>query len=127
MLAGLLFAFADDHKFIHGTQDTSMSHTLKILMEECLLLPLWKLLPTALGMDPTSLKLSQNSTAGELTYTSHPGGLHFYVLCIYSQLRKQKFKFNGPKMNIYPRSLPTSLNKLYFTASAKDSHLKFTV
>jgi hypothetical protein len=91
--------------------------------------PFWRPLPAALGMGPTTLELSQSSTAGELTYVSYPGGLYlpFYVLFIYSQLRKQKFKFTGPKMNIYPRTLPTPLNKLYFTASARDSRLKFTV
>lgn len=110
-------------------RDTSVSQALRIPMDECLLLPLWRPLPTALGMDPATLKLPQNSTAGELTYTPHSGGLHFpfYVLFSYSQLRRQKFKFTGPKMNIYPRILPTPLNKLYFTASARDSHLKFSV
>lgn len=109
-------------------RDTSVSHALRILMDECLLLPLWRPLPTALGMDPATLKLSQNSTAGELTYALHPGGLYFpfYVLFSYSQPRKQKFKFTGPKMNIYPRILPTPLNQLYFAATARDSHLKFS-
>lgn len=122
-------SFSDDHKFIPRTQghfpvpysqDSDGRVPTSALVEAT---------PTALGMDPTTLQLSQNSTAGELTCTPHPGGLHFpfYVLFIYSQLRKQKFKFTGPKMNIYPRILPTPLNKLYFTASARDSHLKFTV
>lgn len=94
-------------------RDTSVSYALRIPMDECLLLPLWRPLPTALGMDPVTHKLPQNSTAGELTYAPHPGGFHFpfYVPLIYSQLRKQKFKFTGPKMSIHPRILPTPPNR----------------